>query len=189
MDEQKDNKETARRTHLALKKHHADSNVTEEEKQWFTKILMEWEPVEFREAPRNDNWYLWLGIAAAVLITIAILTKTYIVAVTFFLLAVVLVMFAQKPVKRMRVRITDTGLEVRNRFYPYHTLKNFWVLYNPPHVTTLNFSQREKISLYINIEIEDQDPVKLRDILLEYLPEDENKEEDFVDAVARRLHF
>lgn len=188
MDIRKQKQEEARRTHLALKKQNA-SATTEEERQWFTKILMEWEPLEFREAPRNDNWYLWLGIAAAVLITISILTKTYIVAVTFFLLAVVLVMFAQKPAKRMRVRITDTGIEIRDRFYPYHKLKKFWILYNPPHVMTLNFSQRDKVSLNLNIELENQDPVEVRDILLNYLTEDENKEEDFVDAVARRLHF
>lgn len=188
MPEEKHKQESARRTHLALKKHNA-GNLTDEEKQWFTKVFFEWEPLEFREAPRNDNWYLWLGIAAAILITISILTKTYIVAVTFFLLAVVLVMFAQKPVKRMKVRITDTGIEVRGRFYPYHTLKQFWVFYDPPHLTTLNFSQREKISLNINIELEEQDPVAIRDLLLQYLPEDENKEEDFVDTVARHLHF
>lgn len=189
MDIKKQKQEDAKRTHLALKKQNASSATTEQEQQWFTKILMEWEPVQFRDAPRGDNWYLWLGIAAAILITIAILTKTYIVAVTFFLLAVVLVMFAQKPIKRHRVRITDTGIEVGEQFYPYHKLKSFWILYNPPQVTTLNFQQRDKISLNINIEIEDEDPVKIRDILLEYLTEEENKEEDFIDAISRRLHF
>lgn len=188
MDIRKQKQEEARRTHLALKKHNADAS-TEEEQQWFTKVLMEWEPLEFREAPRNDNWYLWVGIVTAILITISILTKTYIVAVTFFLLAVVLVMFAQKPVKRMRFRITDTGIEIRDKFYPYHSLKKFWIFYNPPHVMTLNFSQRDKISLTLVVEIENEDPVKIRDILLQYLAEDETKEEDFFDAVARRLHF
>ncbi len=195
MDIQKTKKETARRTHLALKKQHADGKSdtgdvrTNEEKQWFTTIFMEWNPLEFREMARGDNWYLWLGVITAILITIFILTKTYIVAVTFFLVAVVLVMFAQKPSKRVRVRLTDTGIEIRDKFYPYHSLKSFWILYEPPHITTLNFEQKSKVTLNINVEIENEDPVAIRDILLQYLPEDEEKEEDIVDTIARRLRF
>lgn len=185
----------AKRTTLALKKHHHEKPLGEEMKdvsplaKYYSKVVMEWEPKEFREHKRNENWYLWLGIIAAIFITVAIFLKAYIVAVTFFLLAVVVVMFAQQPAKRIEVRITDTGIERNGKFHPYHKLEKFWIFYDPPHITTLNFRLKQRHLPDIHVEIEKQDPVALRDALLEYLPEDEEKEEDFTDVLARRLHF
>jgi hypothetical protein len=182
----------AKRTSLSLvKEHHEQASIGAEPSapQHYRKVLFEWHPKEFHEHKKGENWYLWLGIITAIFITIAIFTAAYIVAVTFFLLAVVIVMFAQRPAETIDVKITDTGIEKDDRFYPYHTLEKFWIFYNPPHVTRLHIRQKTRLMPDLHIEIEDQDPVALRDALLEYLPEDEAAEENFTDTVARRLRF
>lgn len=200
MDGIQKKKHHAKRTHLALKKQHHESlrdhysspkptHTEEPAPKHYSKVLMEWDPSEFREHHRTENWFLWLGIVAAIFITLAIFLKAYIVAVTFFLLALVIVMTVQKPAKRIDFKITDTGIVIDDLFYPYHQLDSFWILYDPPHVMKLHFRRKERLRFDLHVEIEDQDPVAIRDLLLEYIEEKEDVEEPVIDAIARRLRF
>jgi len=157
--------------------------------QYYTKVFLEWDPPEFQQQKKTENWYLWLGIAAAILITIAIFTKAYMVAVTFFLLAIVIVMLSQKQPDRISAKLTDTGILFHNNFYPYHNIDEFWILYDPPRVTTLNLKPKKSMRYPISIEIDEADPVKIREVLLEYLDEDEEKEEEFIEHLSRRFRF
>ena len=96
---------------------------------------------------------------------------------------------AQRKPDTMRYRIMLDGVALNNTLYHYQDLENFNVIYEPGEVKTVIFRSKRRLSPYIHMEIGDADPVEIRDVLLEFLPEDQELEEPLVDIIARRVGF
>jgi hypothetical protein len=71
--------------------------------------------------------------------------------------------------------------------YSFKTIKIFWLDYRPPEIKTLNFITTAYINNQITIQLGDQDPVAVKLLLKQYLPEDLNREESLTEMLARKL--
>ena len=92
----------------------------------------------------------------------------------------------QKPLELPFV-ITELGVVLNNRFYPYSELENFYIIYNPPEVKMLFIETLSTLRPALRIPLMDRDPNEVRHTLREFLSEDiEKEEEPFSDMVARR---
>ncbi len=152
------------------------------------RVLLSWEAREFHHYEKTQNWYITLGVLVALGVTFAIFSKSFITAATFFMIGIIVVIYAQKKPGKATFTIYDRGIENNNKYYPFTQLKDFWIVYRPPEVATLNF-QPQRGLFEIKVELENQDPAHVRSILEQYLTEDKERQEDFTDALARRLKF
>lgn len=153
-------------------------------------VLIQWQAKEFQQVSRPQQWYILFALIGVALVIYAFITANYLFALIVVVLAVVLNSFFHKKPKKLTVAITSEGVTVNNNFYPYgDDLASFWILYDPPHLKTLNFSRTSSVRSNLSLEIEDQNPMKIREILLNYLPEDIEQEEHPVDTTFRRWGF
>ena len=101
--------------------------------------------------------------------------------------ALIILLFHQTNGK-VEFQITEDGILVNQRFYEYKTLKNFYIIYEPPEVKTLYFEPKSIFSPRVPIDLGSQDPVKIREILKQYLAEDlERENEPLSDQTSRLL--
>ena len=77
----------------------------------------------------------------------------------------------------METAITEDGIFIGNKFIDYEDLRSFYIIYYPPEIKNLYFETKSIIKQRIAIPLEGQDPVYIRELLLEYLDEDLEKEE------------
>lgn len=153
-------------------------------------VLMQWDAEEFKQVARPQQWYILFAIVGIAFVVYALFTANYLFALIIVLLAVVLNQFFHKEPEKIGVAITREGVAIDNAFYPYGSdLVSFWILYNPPEVKTLTFSHQSSLQPNITIQLEDQNPLKIRELLLNYLPEDVEQEEGQIDATFRRWGF
>jgi hypothetical protein len=86
----------------------------------------------------------------------------------------------------IKLNIREDGLEIGRNFYSYRDLNNFWIIYQPPEVKKIYVSFKSRIAAPLVISLENQNPLKIRKTLLEYLPEDlEKEEEPASDSLSR----
>lgn len=154
------------------------------------EILMEWEAPEFIQYPRPKSWYISLLILAVALIIYSIITANYLLAIIIVILAVVINSLTRKEPENLKVAVTKKGIKINEKLYTFESdLGSFWVLYNPPDLKTINFARQQRFLPEISIQLERQNPLKIREFLLDYLSEDVEKEEHMADRVSRRLGF
>lgn len=151
--------------------------------------LMTWTPQEYEFQEKEENWYLTGGITAAIFIAGAIVFRNYLMAVTFFLLAVVIYIYAERKPKRILVELKEFGIRVNTTFYKYRDLTKFWIVYRPGDVKTLNIETNNVFNPVVAIQIENQDPNQIREILKEKLFEDLDHQESRIDQMARNLRL
>jgi len=150
------------------------------------KIWAYWSFPEYVKAKRSKNWYFFTTIIVLALLTYAILTTNFLFALIIILGVTILIISGKREPKEVDFKITEDGLEVDKDFYPYKDIKHFWIVYEPPEVKTLFIVFRNMLKPRLSIPLEDQDPVKIRKILLQYIEENLEKEDEPISDYLKR---
>lgn len=152
--------------------------------------LFEWQAEEHTHRPKSPLWFAALAAGATVVIGLQLFFfANFIGSLTIALIAGLIYYIAQQKPSLMRYRIMVDGLALNNTMYHYQDLDSFNVIYEPGETKTVILRSQRRFAPYLHMEIGDADPVEIRDILLEFLPEDQELQEPLTDILARRLGF
>ena len=152
------------------------------------EIKMKWETDEFSYYEKSRIWFLIGGVVFLLIIGYFTITNQLITALTFLLLGVTVYIFSLKRPRKITCSITYQGISVDNVTYPFSDLESFWIFYEPPEFKVISLKNKKPYLPLIQIPFGEEDPMRIRQILLESLPEDE-QEEPFSDKLARYLRF
>ena len=155
------------------------------------QVLQEWNFQEYEHYERGAVWYIIMSILGVLFVLYAIFTGNFLFAVVIVLFAIILFLQSHQQPSKVLFKITDLGLVVGARFYPYTEFNNFYLVYNPPEVKTLFLDTKSLWQPLMRIPLLEQNPLEVKQTLLEFLPEDlEKEEEPLADKIARtwRLH-
>jgi hypothetical protein len=152
------------------------------------KLLLEWSFDEYVQPQRGLAWYVVASLIFIGALIYAILTKNFLFILILFLLVFVVVVRSRRPPLKIDLRIFEDGVQVGSRFYEWSELKSFRIVYEPPAVKRLYFDLRPFLLPDFSVPLEDQNPLKVREILKQYLPEDLSREyETLFDRLNRWL--
>lgn len=141
-------------------------------------VLMEWTFPEFIQHQRSRAWYLWFMLIAVATVIYAIWSANYTFAALIVLAAFIMIVRLRREPPDVRFAIREEGVEVGERFYSWRDLKEFYIVYQPPAVKKLYFEFKGTLRPPIDISLETQNPIKLRQQLNEFLLENTKREEE-----------
>lgn len=146
-----------------------------------------WEAPEFPYYQKGTAWYLTVILISLAILAYAFWKKDYLMFATLLILSAVIVALAQKKPKTFTITLSGQGIHLNRDLYPYKNLKYFWITYQPPEIKTLNFETTSYFNRDLAVQLGDEDPNAIREFLLQYLPEDSEKEESFAERLQRNL--
>jgi predicted membrane protein len=161
--------------------------MKQEEKISYGNTMIAWQAREFVEHKRGRLWVSSMSAIAILLILYGILTDSIAFSIVVVLLAGVFFLTHDHKPKIVDVYITDLGILFDNRFYAYEDISAFWILYDPPHVKTLNFKTSKGLLREIAIQLEDQNPAEIKAFLSAEVPEIKNRTETLSEILIRIL--
>ena len=92
----------------------------------------------------------------------------------------------RKP-REIEYEINPVGIRVGEILHRYGEIVSFWIEYDPAlEIRELSIQLKKWYMPYIKIPLTEQNPVRLRLALLEFLPEIEHKD-TLVEILARKL--
>ena len=148
-----------------------------------------WQALEFEHHEKNGKWFLWLLIFGLALLGYAAWQKDFFMFLTFFLLILAIYLYARKKPKTVMIELAGRGIKLDADLYPYSTLKAFWIIYEPPQVKIVGLETTHSLNRELILQLDDMDPNTVREFLLQYLPEDLEREENYSDKLMRKLRF
>ncbi|TSC73671.1 MAG: Uncharacterized protein G01um101444_492 [Parcubacteria group bacterium Gr01-1014_44] len=107
-------------------------------------------------------------------------------AVFFFLVSLVILIFAFKEKQTVLWEITRHGVTVERSFYPFRDLKSFWIEYQPGQIKEISLKSKKWYRGFVKIPLNQEDPLKIREFLLDFLLE-ERHEDNLVETITRHL--
>jgi len=149
------------------------------------QVLYEWRFREFPKYDRTRQWYFWGGVVTLGFLTLAIMTGNYLFGLIILMLSGIALMLHRSD-NEIVFSLTEEGIFLNKRFHDYKSIRSFFIIYEPPQVKTLYFEPRSILNPRIPVPLEDQNPVTIRETLLQYLQENLDREEEpFTDQIGR----
>ena len=147
-----------------------------------------WQAPSFYYNPQKK----YLSLAVVVLVAAGggflFFQKDTLTAIFLMLTSLMFVLYANKKPTISDIIIDNSGIIVGGVSYYYRDLKSFWIDYNPGFGGTkeLSLESRSWYVPYIKVSIENRDPIEIRSLMINFLPEKEH-EASIVDLIAKRI--
>lgn len=171
-----------------VKEEKKSRQADEEESKKITRdVIFSWRAPEFEPFVVDKKAYLIATAILAAVIIYALVTNSPIMAITFILIGIVGYLYLQKEPKLLDIAITSQGVVVGNEIYELKNISSFWIFYEPPQVKILSLHLKDKILPHVHIPIYKENPVKIREALLDFIPEEE-QEMTVIDNIERIFH-
>jgi len=152
------------------------------------KIFHSWQAPEFEVYEKSRNWYIIAILFILAVVVYAIFTNSPIMAVTFILIGIVGYIYSQRDPRIVTFSITSEGLLADKNFYPYENIFSFWIFYEPTHTKVISLHTKASALPFVHIPIEDEDPVKIRELLIQNIPEIK-QDPSLINTIERVLHI
>ena len=149
-------------------------------------VFHEWQAPEYEIYEKDRKWYVVMGLLLAFIIIYAIFTDGLVMAITFILIGVVAYIILNKKPRVITFYITDDGIVAGREIYEFENINSFWIFYEPEGIKVVSLHVKSKFSPYIHIPIENEDPLKIREIILNYI-EEKKHHPTLIDAFERIL--
>lgn len=155
------------------------------------ELLTSWDFPEFEKYTRTKIWYIIMGLILIGLITYAIITEGYLFLGIIILYVIIYYLRSKREPLIVQIQIFEDGIQISDStFYEWKDIKQFWIIYEPPVVKNLYLEFNAGFRPSITISLENQNPLNIRNILLQYISEDTDKEnESFSDGLSRLLRL
>ena len=152
----------------------------------YGRILAEWTVPEYIKYERTLAWYIVAGGLAIVLFIHALARSNFLFAIIILLFCGIIYLHERREPEQLEFLIVEGGIVLGQRFYPYKELRSFWIIYEPP-VQILYLGVDHTLRKELPIHLEDQNPLVIRKILLNYLEEDLDQEDEHTNEALARL--
>lgn len=146
---------------------------------------IEWSALEYEAHERGPNWFLFPGVAALALAIFAVFTKSYFFAAFILLALVVLLAYIKRGPQQISCAIGGEGVRTGETLYPFLNIKSFWI-FERDGINELSLEIKSVLSPFLHLPLGGTNPEKIRNFLLQFIPEEEHKELA-TDQIARSL--
>ncbi|MEK7139453.1 MAG: hypothetical protein AAB817_02020 [Patescibacteria group bacterium] len=153
----------------------------------YGKKLITWHFPEFLQHQRNQGWYAVAGLVALSLLIYSVVVTNFLFAIIIILTAVVLFLRHTTVPTELTFGVYETGVRLGSWFYPFAELTDFSVVYDPPEVELLLINPKSFWQPRLHIPLQGQDPVAVRQLLLDYIDEDLDRTDEPVSHAVERL--
>jgi hypothetical protein len=151
------------------------------------KTILQWKFPEYEEHERGMLWYIGTGIISIAFLIYAIVVSNFLFAIIIVIIDLIILIQVNRKPDRIDFKITDEGFLIGTSFTPYRNVSKFWIIYNPPKVKTLYINFKTTIKPNITIPLENKNPLRVREVLLQYVEEDLEKEEESNSEQIRKF--
>jgi len=133
---------------------------------------------------------LWYTIALSIVIgmvTWGFLTKQYVMGFLIILVAGVTFFLENNQDPNTRVAITPLGIKINQTFYDFSKISFYSLIYDWEYAVILRLWLIKKGLKYVDIKVDNEIALVLKEILPAYLSQDESQEFDLIDRLIRML--
>ena len=150
-------------------------------------VIISWIVPEYETYDRSKSWYIIASIVAIIVLIHALWTANFLFVVIIVLASTVIILNDSGKPEDIGFAIVDEGLIIGTKFIDYDELKNFSIIYKPHQdIKKLYFEFHNIIRPRLSIQLGNINPLKIRDILLNYLQEDlERESEPFSERLGK----
>jgi len=159
-----------------------------DEKKTKNYTPIKWKSLEYEHTEKNSEWFWSLGLLGIAGAFASIMLNNVLFAIFILIAVFVLALYASRTPDEVHFTISQRGLQIDDKFYPYKTMKSFGIEEMEGHTPKLIMESKKLFTFDIIVPLKDVDIDEVQDFLLDFLIE-EDHEEPLVHKIMEWLGF
>lgn len=151
------------------------------------EVIATWNASEFAFIKTKPAWFLIVIVLAVVAVGVLIFLRQWLTIPLVVVIAAALVVYARKEPRVLNYTLTNRGLHINDRLYPYDSFRSFW-LANDYHQTVFELEPTARLMPMLSLPSSDENHELIEQTLEEHLPRSTPKN-DWVDKLFRYFNF
>ncbi len=151
------------------------------------KTEISWNVPEYHDHQRSHRWYVIAITLLAILLIYSFLTANFLFAIILIIIGITMTIQDRQKTPTVRFSISDDGIIIGDKQYNFSAFNNFWIYYEPDENKMLFFEFKNSIRPRLSVPLLNKNPLRVRSILLRYLTEDIEKENEPISEQLTRL--
>ena len=148
-----------------------------------------WKAAEYEYIEKSVTWYAVVLSLVLIFAVFAFATGNFFFGVFVVIAGAMVVMFAKKKPQTFEFFVDESQVRVgKNLFFEYNELESFSVRKRRGYLDEIVIKKKATLNAFVRLPADSGSVEKIREILLEKLPEEEY-EESFADIIADRFGF
>jgi len=149
-------------------------------------VLLEWDAFDRAELKNRLLYFLGAGIIALCLLAYTIYKKDYTGAIILVVIFVAFIFYKLQKPKEFHYAVSNYGIYVNDRYYHYHDFHSFWFI-DTKNQRHIHFLFNRKYLPQLTIDLQELEDETVRNVVQNYLPEQEAVAEPIMDKIIRIL--
>jgi hypothetical protein len=150
-----------------------------------SQIIYSWTSPEFLKKERSRLWFWLAGLAGLLFFIAALWMENYIFAIIVPLFVFVTFSQASREPKQIQMSVSSEGIFLEEELTPFKEIKSFWI-FGQKDLPYVSMRTKKNLKPNLFIPIKNEDPEKIKEMLLEFIPMEE-QEESLIDSLAEKL--
>jgi hypothetical protein len=146
-----------------------------------------WRAKEFEQPERHPNWFISLWIFAVAFVVIAIIIKSYLLAVFVVLAAGLTNIYALKVPNEVDFELTSENIKIGQKIHNLDGFVGFWI-FERKNGNVLVLDAKKGLRVDVEAPLGEINIDEVRAILSPVLPEKE-RDESLIDLISAWLKF
>jgi hypothetical protein len=147
-----------------------------------------WDTMDRPTYERGRLWHIGMPLAALGLLIYAVLSANFLFAFIVILFSLITYLSSISAPERIRFAVTDEGVIVGRKRWPFRDITRFWFVYDPPHIKNLYLETTSYVQPRISVDLSDTDPNEVRTVLGKFVKEElVETDEPLSDVISRLL--
>jgi hypothetical protein len=142
---------------------------------------------EFHHHPKDQYWYIGVGLLLAAVAFGLAWSHNYLLAVVAVALGLAVFRLANIHPESRAVRISDRGIYWGSKFLGFHQFKGFWLAETGE--TIAFYLERPNFAPLVSFVVPDSQAGTIFEALVEHLPHHHHKGEPLADQASRLFRF
>ncbi|MEK7126702.1 MAG: hypothetical protein AAB848_01210 [Patescibacteria group bacterium] len=151
----------------------------------YDKAVISWIAPEMIRHDRGIVWKILVSLISATIIAGGIVYNSWTFSLAVAAFIVVYYLMNLEHPKDVEIKLSEIGIKVGTRKYPFSRIRFFWIIYEHPYVKTLNLRIVGELVADITIQLNHQNSSEVRNFLIEHIPELEGQSEKITDIFLR----
>ncbi len=151
----------------------------------FDHAIISWTAQEYLKFEKGKTWKFVVALAIVGAALWGFLNQSWTFSLAIIAFAIAYFVVHMEESGEVEVVISEIGIKVGGRRYSFSKIRAFWIVYEPPFVKSLHIRVPGDLAGDIEIQLGDQNPAKVRELLIGKIPELEGEQIPFSTALAR----
>lgn len=135
-----------------------------------------WEAPEHHHEPKKEDWFWVCGIITIATTVAALLLNNTLLGILLLLGGITVALLAARPAKLVEFAVTNRGVRIDSKLYPYTTLESFCITEHPVTGPRLLLKSTKLLMPLLVLPLPEEYTNDIEDLVASRLPEEHLEE-------------